>query len=76
MSYTERELTLEEVLADPVIGAAMRADHVDPRRFEILLRTTARRLDRARDPVLPAACTIAARMRASGTWAQGACAGW
>ena len=73
MSCTDRDLTLEEVLADPVIGAAMRADHVDPRRFETLLRTTARRLDRARDPVLPAACTIAARMRAT---AQGACAGW
>ncbi len=73
MSCTDRDLTLDEVLADPVIGAAMRADRVDPRRFETLLRTTARRLDRARDPALPAACAIASRLRAA---AQGACAGW
>ncbi len=78
MSYTERDLTLDEVLSDPVIGAAMRADRVDPRRFEILLRTTARRLDRARHPAMPCAGAIAARLKASaqGTWAQGGCAGW
>ena len=76
MSCTDRDLTLEEVLADPVIGAAMRADGVDPRRFETLLRTTARRLDRAREPALPGA--IAARLKATaqGAWARGACAGW
>ena len=78
MSYTERDLTLEEVLADPVIGAAMRADRVDPRRFETLLRTTARRLARGRHPAMPCAGAIAARLKvaAQGTWARGAWAGW
>ena len=42
------DLTIAEVLSDPVIGAAMRADHVDPRGFETLLRSTARRLDESR----------------------------
>ncbi len=38
-----RDLTLDEALADPMIAAALRADRVDPRRFEALLRGTARR---------------------------------
>ncbi len=48
MSCTSLDLTIEGALADPVIGAAMRADRVDPKTFEGLLRTTARRLDDAR----------------------------
>ena len=47
MSCKSRELTIEDVLADPVIGAAMKADRVDPCRFEMFLRVTARRLDAA-----------------------------
>ena len=30
MRYCHDELTLDELLADPVIGAVMRADGVDP----------------------------------------------
>ena len=43
-----RDLTLDEALADPMIGAALRADGVDPRAFELLLRSTAQRLDSQR----------------------------
>ena len=39
-----RDLTLDEALNDPMIAAALRADRVDPRQFETLLRTTAHRL--------------------------------
>ena len=57
MSCSTPDLTLDEALADPVIGAVMKADHVDKRQFETLLRTTARRLDRERSPaaMLPVA---------------------
>lgn len=57
MSCSTPDLTLDEALADPVIGAVLKADHIDRRHFEMLLRTTARRLDRERGPVamLPAA---------------------
>ena len=48
MSCSTPDLTLDEALADPVIGAVMEADHVDKRHFEMLLRTTARRLHRER----------------------------
>ena len=51
MGCISRDLTIEEALADPVIGAAMRADHVDPAGFETLLRSTARRLDRDRTAI-------------------------
>lgn len=45
-----RDLTLDEALNDPMIAAALRADRVDPRQFETLLRSTARRLDAGRAP--------------------------
>ncbi len=48
MSCSNFDLTIEGVLADPLIGAAMRADRVDPRRFETMLRATARTLDQGR----------------------------
>ena len=56
-----RDLTLDEALADPMIGAALRADRVDPREFELLLRSTARRLE----PGLDARRGPAARLTAS-----------
>ena len=45
-----RDLTLDEALNDSMIAAALRADRVDPRQFEALLRSTARRLDAERAP--------------------------
>ena len=59
MTCNGRDLTIEAALADPVIGAVMRADRVDPQRFEALLRTTARRLESARRAsAAPCAATI------------------
>ena len=48
------DLTLDEALADPMIGAALKADRVDPRQFETLLRSTARRLAAPRRIPTPA----------------------
>jgi hypothetical protein len=45
MTCISLDMTIDAVLHDPVIAAAMRADHVDPRGFERLLRMTARRID-------------------------------
>ncbi len=56
-----RDLTLDEALADPMIGAALRADRVDPRQFETLLRCTARRLDARRGPASRPTASLAAR---------------
>jgi len=36
-----RELTIEEVVADPIVRDVMRADLVDPDAFETLLRWVA-----------------------------------
>ena len=58
------DLTIAEVLSDPVIGAAMRAAHVDPQGFETLLRSTARRLDENRD-VAHLCASIVSRSRCS-----------
>ena len=58
-----RDLTLDEALADPMIGAALRADHVDPRQFETLLRSTARRIDARRGPASRPTAFLAARSR-------------
>ena len=71
MRYSSRDLTIEEALADPVIGAAMRADHVDPRGLEALLRSTARRLDRDRPDG-----SLLARVCALRRAAPGATASW
>lgn len=49
MSCTQTDLTIDTALADPVIAAVMRADRVDPRRFEALLRSKANVLVRSRD---------------------------
>ncbi|MCW6509373.1 hypothetical protein [Lichenifustis flavocetrariae] len=47
MSPESRDLTIESVLADPIILAAMKADRVNPRDLETLLRATARRIEPA-----------------------------
>ncbi len=42
MSRYPADLTIEDVLADPMILAMRRADHVDAAGFETLLRSKAR----------------------------------
>jgi hypothetical protein len=42
MSVQPTDLTIEDVLADPMILALRRADGVDPKAFEALLRGKAR----------------------------------
>ena len=63
MSCIARDLTLDEALADPMIGAVLKADHVDRRGFESLLRSTARRLDNGRGPAARPTASLAARAR-------------
>ena len=63
MSCNSLDLTIEGALADPVIGAVMRADRVDPQRFEALLRSKARTLDLGRRRVVPSFAAIASRFR-------------
>lgn len=65
MSCIARDLTLDEALADPMIGAVLQADHVDRRGFETLLRATARRLDNRRGPASRPTASTPARARAA-----------
>ncbi len=65
MSCIARDLTLDEALADPMIGAVLKADHVDRGGFETLLRTTARRLDSRRGPASRPTASLPARARAA-----------
>jgi hypothetical protein len=44
MGAEHRDLSIESVLADPLIRAANKADHVSLQDFERLLRATARDL--------------------------------
>jgi hypothetical protein len=37
------DLTVEEIMAEPIVRELMRADHVDPAAFEALLRSIAAR---------------------------------
>jgi hypothetical protein len=54
MGAEHRDLTIETLLADPMIRAANKADHVSLQEFEALLRATARELrDNGRRPVRP-----------------------
>ncbi len=62
MTCTGPDLTIDDALADPVIGAAMRADRIDPRGFEDLLRATARHLDRERRPAAPLRAVLAGKL--------------
>ena len=55
MSPDSRDLTIESVLADPMILAVMKADRVNPIDFEMLLRGKARQVSGApRAPLVPA----------------------
>lgn len=63
MSCNSLDLTIEGALADPVIGAVMRADRVDPKRFEALLRSKARTLDLGQRRMIPSFGAIASRFR-------------
>jgi hypothetical protein len=58
------DLTIEAVLADPIIRAVMRADCVEPKAFERLLRSTAKQVDGARPPLAPASL-VAQQARAA-----------
>ncbi|PSH67274.1 MULTISPECIES: hypothetical protein [Phyllobacterium] len=42
MPQTYADLSISEVLSDPMINAVMRADHVTRRDLELLLKTAAR----------------------------------
>ncbi|MBE7220658.1 MAG: hypothetical protein INR64_19485 [Caulobacteraceae bacterium] len=67
------DLTLDEALADPMIGAALRADGLDLRQFETTLRAAARRIGAERPPAaLPAAALAARALRR----AVGDCCAW
>jgi hypothetical protein len=45
------QLTVQQVMADPIVHDLMRADHVDPAAFEALLRSVAARAPgRAAEP--------------------------
>ena len=46
MTPESRDLTIDSVLADPMIRAVMRADRVDPVDLERLLRGKARQVSR------------------------------
>ncbi len=45
MNGSCRELTLSNVLSDPIVRAAMAADGVDPRQFAAMLGDIARKLE-------------------------------
>ena len=47
------ELTIGDLLADPLTGALMRADRVDMEDFHEMLRSVSRRLQTARAPARP-----------------------
>ncbi len=72
MTCTSLDLTVQEVMRDAVIGAAMRADRIDPQRFEALLREAARDLEAAR----PVRSPLAALARRCRTAVQGSAQPW
>jgi hypothetical protein len=53
-----RELTLTDLLADPMILAVMAADRVDPAALEAALSGLARRLEPARPAAGPVAAPL------------------
>lgn len=55
MTCNSLDLTVQEVMSDAVIGAAMRADRIDPQQFEAMLRGTARDLEASRPLASPLA---------------------
>jgi hypothetical protein len=57
MSWRYREVTLTEMLSDPIVRSLMKADRVDPGRLEAKLRHLAAQRDRPPfSPRQPAAC--------------------
>ena len=48
MGCINLDMTIDGMLSDPMIAAALRADKVDARGFETLLRSAASRLDGTR----------------------------
>lgn len=72
MSCTSLDLTVQEVMTDAVIGAAMRADRIDPQQFEALLRGAARELAVSR----PLPSTLAALARRCGSAMLGSAQPW
>ncbi len=52
-------LTLDEALSDPLVRAVMRADGIDPPRFEAFLRRTAGALAQRRVDAGPIAEALA-----------------
>lgn len=67
MNAITLDLTIDRLLADPVIGAAMRADNVDPRRLGDLLRSAARSIARGSAALRPAVPAGAARDTIAGS---------
>ncbi|OBQ70667.1 hypothetical protein EB233_25565 [Mesorhizobium erdmanii] len=75
-----RDLTIEEAVRDPMIRLVMKADGVDPRAFESMLRSLAKRREvpllrsRARDGhgQLSRVASAFGRARAAGE----ACVSW
>ena len=50
MRPDSRDLTIDSALSDPMIRAVMRADRIEARDVEIVLRSAARRLAAAQAP--------------------------
>jgi len=48
-----RDLTIDEAVRDPMIRLVMKADNVDPRAFEAMLRSLADAQEAHRDVPLP-----------------------
>lgn len=58
MNRPQQELTLANVLADPMVRLAMAADHVNPREFAAMLANVATVLRQRQqsDELKPCAC--------------------
>ena len=50
MRPDSRDLTIDSVLSDPMIRAVMKADRIEARDFEMVLRSAARRLATSQAP--------------------------
>ena len=42
MTWYQRELTLEDILSDPITKEVMKADRVDPHQLSAMVKETAR----------------------------------
>jgi hypothetical protein len=54
MASMNNDLSIDQLLSDPVTVAVMRADRVDPTALQAMLRGVAARLHDARDNAAPA----------------------